>query len=161
MHRDDQLFLDDASSHMHEEQTELLAKVRVFMVPQLNSVVRKTRATEVQNITGSGLILVMNLVRERSLFQRCPPCFQSINRIVQRFSLKFNIKSIVVGNLRNLLNNRIFRIRNSHRHQMPISFKHGCTIEIFPGTRLEITLHHHFGLQTHVEGVGTGLTVRG
>jgi hypothetical protein len=27
MHRDDQLFLDDASSHMHEEQTELLAKV--------------------------------------------------------------------------------------------------------------------------------------
>ena len=26
MHRDDQLFLDDASSHMHEEQTELLAK---------------------------------------------------------------------------------------------------------------------------------------
>jgi hypothetical protein len=25
MHRDDQLFLDDASSHMHEEQTELLA----------------------------------------------------------------------------------------------------------------------------------------
>jgi Tfp pilus assembly protein PilN len=27
MHRDDQLFLDDASSHMHEEQTELLAKI--------------------------------------------------------------------------------------------------------------------------------------
>ena len=27
MHRDDQLFLDDASSHMHDEQTELLAKV--------------------------------------------------------------------------------------------------------------------------------------
>src|ERR1700728_3067052 len=27
MHRDDQLFLDDASSHMHEEQTELLAKL--------------------------------------------------------------------------------------------------------------------------------------
>jgi len=25
MHRDDQLFLHDASSHMHEEQTELLA----------------------------------------------------------------------------------------------------------------------------------------
>ena len=28
MRRDDQLFLDDASSHMHEEQTELLAKVK-------------------------------------------------------------------------------------------------------------------------------------
>jgi|SRR5579863_504702 hypothetical protein len=27
MHRDDQLFLDDASSHMHAEQTELLTKV--------------------------------------------------------------------------------------------------------------------------------------
>ena len=38
MHRDDQLFLDDASSHMHDEQTELLAKltgllsVRVFSI---------------------------------------------------------------------------------------------------------------------------------
>jgi hypothetical protein len=27
MHRDDRLFLDDASSHVQEEQTELLAKV--------------------------------------------------------------------------------------------------------------------------------------
>ncbi len=27
MHRDDQLFLDDASSHMHDEQTELLTRV--------------------------------------------------------------------------------------------------------------------------------------
>ena len=27
MHEDEQLFLDDASSHMHAEQTELLAKV--------------------------------------------------------------------------------------------------------------------------------------
>jgi hypothetical protein len=27
MRRDDQLFLDDASSHMHDEQTELLTKV--------------------------------------------------------------------------------------------------------------------------------------
>ena len=33
MHRDDQLFLDDASSHMHEEQTELLAKVQRLIVP--------------------------------------------------------------------------------------------------------------------------------
>ena len=33
MHRDDQLFLDDSSSHMHEEQTELLAKVNRLIVP--------------------------------------------------------------------------------------------------------------------------------
>ena len=33
MHRDDQLFLDDASSHMHEEQTDLLAKVNRLTVP--------------------------------------------------------------------------------------------------------------------------------
>jgi len=33
MHRDDQLFLDDASSHMHEEQTELLAKVNHLTIP--------------------------------------------------------------------------------------------------------------------------------
>ena len=33
MHRDDQLFLDDASSHMHEEQTELLAKLKRLIVP--------------------------------------------------------------------------------------------------------------------------------
>lgn len=33
MHRDDQLFLDDASSHMHEEQTELLAKLNRLIVP--------------------------------------------------------------------------------------------------------------------------------
>jgi multisubunit Na+/H+ antiporter MnhB subunit len=33
MHRDDQLFLDDASSHMHEEQTELLAKVNRLVIP--------------------------------------------------------------------------------------------------------------------------------
>jgi hypothetical protein len=33
MHRDDQLFLDDASSHMHAEQTELLAKVNGLTVP--------------------------------------------------------------------------------------------------------------------------------
>ena len=33
MHRDDQLFLDDASSHMHVEQTELLAKVNRLTVP--------------------------------------------------------------------------------------------------------------------------------
>jgi multisubunit Na+/H+ antiporter MnhB subunit len=33
MQRDDQLFLDDASSHMHEEQTELLAKVNRLTVP--------------------------------------------------------------------------------------------------------------------------------
>ena len=35
MHRDDQLFLDDASSHMHEEQTELLAKVNRLTIPVL------------------------------------------------------------------------------------------------------------------------------
>jgi hypothetical protein len=33
MQRDDQLFLDDASSHMHTEQTELLAKVNRLTVP--------------------------------------------------------------------------------------------------------------------------------
>jgi hypothetical protein len=33
MHRDDQLFLDDASSHMHEEQTELLARVNRLTIP--------------------------------------------------------------------------------------------------------------------------------
>ena len=33
MHRDDQLFLDDASSHMQEEQTELLAKVKRLTIP--------------------------------------------------------------------------------------------------------------------------------
>ncbi len=33
MRRDDQLFLDDASSHMHEEQTELLAKVNGLTIP--------------------------------------------------------------------------------------------------------------------------------
>ena len=33
MHRDDQLFLDDSSSHMHEEQTELLAKVNRLTIP--------------------------------------------------------------------------------------------------------------------------------
>ena len=33
MHRDDQLFLDDTSSHMHEEQTELLAKVNRLTIP--------------------------------------------------------------------------------------------------------------------------------
>jgi hypothetical protein len=33
MRRDDQLFLDDASSHMHQEQTELLAKVNRLTVP--------------------------------------------------------------------------------------------------------------------------------
>jgi hypothetical protein len=33
MHRDDQLFLDDASSHMHAEQTELLVKVNRLIIP--------------------------------------------------------------------------------------------------------------------------------
>ena len=33
MHRDDQMFLDDASSHMHAEQTELLAKVNRLTIP--------------------------------------------------------------------------------------------------------------------------------
>jgi hypothetical protein len=33
MHRDDQLFLDNASSHMHDEQTELLAKVSRLILP--------------------------------------------------------------------------------------------------------------------------------
>jgi hypothetical protein len=33
MHEDDQLFLDDANSHMQEEQTELLAKVNKLTVP--------------------------------------------------------------------------------------------------------------------------------
>jgi Tfp pilus assembly protein PilN len=33
MLRDDQLFLDDESSHMHEEQTELLAKVNRLTIP--------------------------------------------------------------------------------------------------------------------------------
>ncbi len=33
MRRDDQLFLDDASSHMHAEQMELLAKVNRLTIP--------------------------------------------------------------------------------------------------------------------------------
>ena len=33
MYRDDQLFLDDASSHMHEAQTELLAKLNRLTIP--------------------------------------------------------------------------------------------------------------------------------
>jgi len=33
MHEDDQLFLDDNNSHMHEEQTELLVKVNKLTVP--------------------------------------------------------------------------------------------------------------------------------
>jgi hypothetical protein len=33
MHRDDQLFLDDASSHMHDEQTELLANLNRLTIP--------------------------------------------------------------------------------------------------------------------------------
>ena len=33
MHRDDQLFLDDASSHMQAEQTELLVKVNWLKIP--------------------------------------------------------------------------------------------------------------------------------
>ncbi len=33
MHEDDQLYLDDASSHMHEEQTELLAKMQRLTIP--------------------------------------------------------------------------------------------------------------------------------
>ncbi|MGB8065103.1 MAG: hypothetical protein WCF26_24670 [Candidatus Sulfotelmatobacter sp.] len=33
MHRDDQLFLDDASSHTHDEQTEVLAKLNRLTIP--------------------------------------------------------------------------------------------------------------------------------
>jgi hypothetical protein len=33
MHEDEQLFLDDASSHMHEEQTQLLTKVSRLTIP--------------------------------------------------------------------------------------------------------------------------------
>ena len=33
MHEDDQLFLDDANSHMQEEQTELLQKVNRLTLP--------------------------------------------------------------------------------------------------------------------------------
>ena len=33
MHEDDQLFLDDANSHMQEEQTELLVRVNKLTVP--------------------------------------------------------------------------------------------------------------------------------
>ena len=33
MHEDDQLFLDDANSHMQEEQTELLVKVNKLVLP--------------------------------------------------------------------------------------------------------------------------------
>ena len=33
MHEDDQLFLDEANSHMQEEQTELLTKVSRLTVP--------------------------------------------------------------------------------------------------------------------------------
>jgi len=33
MHEDDQLFLDDANSHLQEEQTELLARVNKLTIP--------------------------------------------------------------------------------------------------------------------------------
>jgi len=33
MHEDDQLFLDEANSHMQEEQTELLSKVSKLTIP--------------------------------------------------------------------------------------------------------------------------------
>lgn len=33
MHRDDQLFLDEASSHMHAEQTELLTQLNRLTIP--------------------------------------------------------------------------------------------------------------------------------
>ena len=33
MHEEDQLFLDDANSHMQEEQTELLTKVNRLTLP--------------------------------------------------------------------------------------------------------------------------------
>jgi len=33
MHEDDQLFLDEANSHMQEEQTELLTKVQKLTLP--------------------------------------------------------------------------------------------------------------------------------
>jgi len=33
IHEDDQLFLDDTSSHMHDEQTELLAKFNRLIIP--------------------------------------------------------------------------------------------------------------------------------
>ena len=33
MHEDDRLFLDDANSHMQEEQTELLTRVNKLTVP--------------------------------------------------------------------------------------------------------------------------------
>ena len=33
MHEDDQLFLDDANSHLQEEQTQLLVKVNKLTVP--------------------------------------------------------------------------------------------------------------------------------
>ncbi len=33
MHEDDQLFLDDANSHMQEEQTELLTRVNKLTIP--------------------------------------------------------------------------------------------------------------------------------
>jgi len=36
MHRDDQLFLDDASSHMHDEQTELLTKLNRLTIPSVS-----------------------------------------------------------------------------------------------------------------------------
>ena len=33
MHEDDQLFLDDANSHLQEEQTELLTRVNKLTIP--------------------------------------------------------------------------------------------------------------------------------
>ncbi len=33
MHEDEQLFLDDTSSHMHDEQTELLTKLGRLVMP--------------------------------------------------------------------------------------------------------------------------------
>ena len=48
MHEDEQLFLDDASSHMHAEQTELLAKVNRLTIP-----------VRVFSIGSGGLLLVL------------------------------------------------------------------------------------------------------
>ena len=51
MHRDDQLFLDDSSSHMHQEQTELLAKVNRLTIP-----------VRVFSIGSGGFLLVLGVM---------------------------------------------------------------------------------------------------
>ena len=58
MHEDDQLFLDDANSHMQEEQTELLVKV--------------TLKSPLRSSTSTALVTPPRPVRVKLLTSRVP-----------------------------------------------------------------------------------------